>query len=292
MSDQSSDRATGSVPRSVPAWATVGVRTVDYHTAGEPFRIVPEPPVAIPGATVAERRANAIGDPDVDGLRQVLCFEPRGHADMYGGFVTPPDDDGAAFGVLFWHKDGFSTACGHGTIALGAWAVESGRVTADPSGTTDVSSPSAAPPMAAAVHLHPGSTGPNNARKLLRSATARSRRRKGAIAPTPRTRREQPHHNPVTPRPSRDASTCTFRGRNANFPASVASDLLSIGCLYLSFAFAPLTATVDVLRFVEHHRTGHPRLTSQRPLRRRNGIAWTSSPERRPSWPSSSASAA
>jgi proline racemase len=32
--------------------------------------------------------------------------------------------------VLFWHKDGFSTACGHGTIALGAWAVESGRVPA------------------------------------------------------------------------------------------------------------------------------------------------------------------
>jgi proline racemase len=77
-------------------------------------------------------------DPAVDGLRQVLCFEPRGHADMYGGFITPADDDGADFGVLFWHKDGFSTACGHGTIALGAWAVETGRVTAAPHGVTDV----------------------------------------------------------------------------------------------------------------------------------------------------------
>jgi proline racemase len=119
-------------------WAATGVHTVDYHTAGEPFRIVPEPPVSIPGATVAERRANAMVSPEVDGLRQVLCFEPRGHADMYGGFVTPPDDEGAHFGVLFWHKDGFSTACGHGTIALGTWAIESGRVAADPSGTTDV----------------------------------------------------------------------------------------------------------------------------------------------------------
>ena len=45
---------------------------------------------------------------------------------MYGCFLVPPDDDGARLGVLFWHKDGFSTACGHGTIALGAWAVESG----------------------------------------------------------------------------------------------------------------------------------------------------------------------
>lgn len=35
---------------------------------------------------------------------------------------------GAQFGVLFWHRDGFSTACGHGTMALGYWAVSSGLV--------------------------------------------------------------------------------------------------------------------------------------------------------------------
>jgi proline racemase len=40
--------------------------------------------------------------------------------------------------VLFWHKDGYSTACGHGTIALGAWAVESGRVAALADGDVDV----------------------------------------------------------------------------------------------------------------------------------------------------------
>jgi proline racemase len=114
------------------------IATTDYHTAGEPFRIVAEPPVPLPGATVAERRARALEDPDAQRLRQVLCFEPRGHADMYGGFVVPPDDDGAHLGVLFWHKDGFSTACGHGTIALGAWAVESGRVAAPATGSVDV----------------------------------------------------------------------------------------------------------------------------------------------------------
>jgi proline racemase len=114
------------------------VRTTDYHTGGEPFRIIVDPPVAIEGATVAERRVFAISDPEVDGLRQLLCFEPRGHADMYGGMITPPDDDGADFGVLFWHKDGFSTACGHGTIALGAWAVSTGRVATSSSGITDV----------------------------------------------------------------------------------------------------------------------------------------------------------
>src|SRR4051794_41296155 len=57
---------------------------------------------------------------------------------MYGCFLVAPDDDGADLGVLFWHKDGYSTACGHGTIALGAWAVESGRVTAPDDGDIDV----------------------------------------------------------------------------------------------------------------------------------------------------------
>ncbi|RSM88688.1 proline racemase [Kibdelosporangium aridum] len=112
--------------------------TTDYHTGGEPFRIVADPPVPIPGVTVAERRARAIEDPDIQALRAVLCSEPRGHADMYGGFIVPPDDDGAHLGVLFWHKDGFSTACGHGTIALGVWAVQTGRVTAPVTGSVDV----------------------------------------------------------------------------------------------------------------------------------------------------------
>lgn len=110
---------------------------VDYHTAGEPFRIV-TPPQELPGDTVAGRRAKAINDAETQHLRRTLCHEPRGHADMYGGFIVPADDDGAHFGVLFWHKDGFSTACGHGTIALGAWAVESGLVEAEPDGATEV----------------------------------------------------------------------------------------------------------------------------------------------------------
>jgi proline racemase len=114
------------------------IDTTDYHTGGEPFRIVVDPPVPIPGRTVAERRARAIEDQEIQALRAVLCSEPRGHADMYGGFVVPPDDDGAHLGVLFWHKDGFSTACGHGTIALGVWAVETGRVEAPDTGSVDV----------------------------------------------------------------------------------------------------------------------------------------------------------
>ena len=77
----------------------------------------------------------------IDRLRRLLVHEPRGHRDMYGGFVVPPDQVGeesqrAHFGVVFWHKDGYSTACGHGTMALGAWAVDSGLVAAGEGVTT------------------------------------------------------------------------------------------------------------------------------------------------------------
>jgi proline racemase/trans-L-3-hydroxyproline dehydratase len=116
----------------------VELRTTDYHTGGEPFRIVLDGAPELPGATVAERRALALESAEAQRVRRLLCHEPRGHADMYGGFLVEPDDAGAQLGVLFWHKDGFSTACGHGTIALGAWAVESGRVEAPVDGDVTV----------------------------------------------------------------------------------------------------------------------------------------------------------
>ena len=132
------------------------VGSADYHTGGEPFRIVAEPPVPIPGDSVAGRRARAIADPAVDGLRQVLCLEPRGHAGMYGCFITPPDGAGADSGVVFWHEDGFSAACGHGTIALGVWAIDSGRVVPDPGGVTDVRVDVASGRVPARVHAGAG----------------------------------------------------------------------------------------------------------------------------------------
>ncbi|MEU6742902.1 proline racemase family protein [Streptosporangium sandarakinum] len=113
------------------------IHTVDYHTGGEPFRIVTAGTPDIPGGTVLERR-EAARAPEIDAVRRLLCHEPRGHADMYGCFLVPPDDDGAHLGVLFWHKDGYSTACGHGTIALGVHAADTGLVATAPDGETDV----------------------------------------------------------------------------------------------------------------------------------------------------------
>ena len=101
------------------------IETTDYHTAGEPFRIVSGRACSTSPERRGDRRDYAARSAAVERVRRLLCHEPRGHADMYGGFLVPADDDGADFGVLFWHKDGYSTACGHGTIALGASAVES-----------------------------------------------------------------------------------------------------------------------------------------------------------------------
>lgn len=134
-------------------WHITGqVKTVDFHTAGEPFRIIDEDAPEFAGSTVAERRVSAQKSPESDRMRQLLCNEPRGHADMYGGFIVPPDDDSADFGVLFWHKDGYSTACGHGTIALGVWAVQTGRVVADPDGVTVVTTDVPSGRVEARVH--------------------------------------------------------------------------------------------------------------------------------------------
>ena len=103
------------------------ITTTDYHAGGEPFRIVTGGVPELAGRTVLDRRRWAAEH--LDDVRRLLVNEPRGHADMYGGFVTPPNDEGADLGVVFFHNEGYSTACGHGTIALVTWAVESGRVT-------------------------------------------------------------------------------------------------------------------------------------------------------------------
>jgi proline racemase len=112
-----------------------GIVTTDYHTGGEPFRIVTDGVPALEGRTVPERRRWAAAH--LDHVRQLLVNEPRGHADMYGGFVTPPDDADGDLGVVFFHNEGYSTACGHGTIALVTWAIDTGRVPVD-DGADDV----------------------------------------------------------------------------------------------------------------------------------------------------------
>ena len=100
------------------------IRAVDYHTAGEPFRIVTGGTELPSGETILDKRRDARDR--LDDVRRLLVNEPRGHADMYGCFVVEANDADADLGVVFFHNAGYSTACGHGTIALVTWALDEG----------------------------------------------------------------------------------------------------------------------------------------------------------------------
>lgn len=113
-------RRCAPVFRVPPSWKQI--RTIDMHTGGEPLRVLVELPEALEGRTVLDRRRYMRDN--LDELRTCLMWEPRGHADMYGCVITEANDEGADFGAIFLTNDGYSTMCGHATIALARLAVE------------------------------------------------------------------------------------------------------------------------------------------------------------------------
>ncbi|MBI2764885.1 MAG: proline racemase family protein [Chloroflexi bacterium] len=102
------------------------VSTVEMHTGGEPTRIIVDGWPAFEGRTLLDKRREA--RERFDHLRRGLMLEPRGHDGMYGALLVEPDHPEADLAVLFMHNEGYSTMCGHATIALARWAVDSGRV--------------------------------------------------------------------------------------------------------------------------------------------------------------------
>ena len=100
--------------------------TLDLHTEGEPLRIITSGYPDIKGKSILDKRRYV--EQELDHLRKVLMFEPRGHADMYGALITSactPDGD---FGILFMHNEGYSSMCGHGIIATITAMVECGEI--------------------------------------------------------------------------------------------------------------------------------------------------------------------
>lgn len=99
---------------------------IDMHTAGEPLRIVTGGYPDLPPGDILQQRAYVRDN--LDHLRKILMFEPRGHADMYGALLVEPSLPGADLAVLFMHNEGYSTMCGHAIVALGRYAVDQGLV--------------------------------------------------------------------------------------------------------------------------------------------------------------------
>ena len=100
----------------------VQIKTIDLHTGGEPLRVIVDGFPKLKGNSVLEFRRDIKENHDY--LRTALMFEPRGHADMYGCILLPPNDEEADFGILFMHNEGYSTMCGHAIIAISTLAAK------------------------------------------------------------------------------------------------------------------------------------------------------------------------
>lgn len=123
---------------------------LDYHTEGEPMRIVIAGAPELPGATMLERSAHfAAGHDD---LRRLILDEPRGHAAMCAALLVPPAVPEADIGVVFIEPLGVVHMCGHGAIAVATMLVETARVAVrEPE--TPVLLDTAAGPVAARIHV-------------------------------------------------------------------------------------------------------------------------------------------
>lgn len=102
------------------------IETIDAHSAGQPLRLILSGLPPLRGKTLLDRWRYA--QKHFDHIRRALIFEPRGHLEMYGCILTPPQRSDSHFGALFVHRGGFSPMCGHGVIALTTILLESGLV--------------------------------------------------------------------------------------------------------------------------------------------------------------------
>lgn len=99
---------------------------IDGHTAGNPVRLVAGGVPLLKGANMAERRQDFLAR--FDWIRTGLCFEPRGHDMMSGGFLYPPTRDDTDCGILFIETSGCLPMCGHGTIGMVTFGLENGLI--------------------------------------------------------------------------------------------------------------------------------------------------------------------
>ena len=133
------------------------IETIEMHTGGEPLRIVTSGVQNIQGKTLLDKR-RYIKD-NLDFVRKLIIFEPRGHYDMYGVYLVKPDSDGADVGCIFIHNEGYSTMCGHAVISLGRYVIDHGIIQKPVSPETRVVMQCPCGPVEAFVQYENGKTG-------------------------------------------------------------------------------------------------------------------------------------
>lgn len=104
------------------------ITAIDSHTEGEPARVVIGGIPDIPGNNMFEKKR--YGEQNLDQLRTLLMYEPRGHSGMSGSIITQPTVEEADMGIVFIEVSGWLPMCGHGTIAACTVLVETGIIEA------------------------------------------------------------------------------------------------------------------------------------------------------------------
>jgi proline racemase len=99
---------------------------VDSHTEGMPTRVITGGIGVLPGATMNDKRLHVMNE--LDDLRTLLMYEPRGHASMSGAILQPPTRPDCDWGVVYIEVSGCLPMCGHGTIGVATVLVETGMV--------------------------------------------------------------------------------------------------------------------------------------------------------------------
>ena len=106
------------------------IDVVDSHTAGEPTRIITGGFPHVEGKTMEE--CMTFLETEMDWLRLALMREPRGHRDMFGGILLPPNDKTADAAVVFMDGGRYYNMCGHASLGISAMLIETGRIAARP----------------------------------------------------------------------------------------------------------------------------------------------------------------
>lgn len=124
---------------------------IDSHVGGEPARLVVGGMPSISGQTTNEKRLYL--SENLDQIRLLVTREPRGHRDMFASILVEPENEEAAFGLVYMDARRYPYLCGHATIAAVSAMIELGMMKADlPETRVVVDTPSGPWETVAQVH--------------------------------------------------------------------------------------------------------------------------------------------
>ncbi len=102
------------------------VSVIDAHTEGQPMRIVTSGFPTTLGRTIRDKYGFV--EENLEDLRRMVLYEPRGRRTMCGALLVEPTVRDADVGVIFIEPIGLVPMCGHGAIAIAKILVETNRV--------------------------------------------------------------------------------------------------------------------------------------------------------------------